>query len=125
MNTVQVQEAPDAPAMERDYIAPEVNIFETPEGYLLEADMPGVDKSGIEVTLENNTLTLIGHRAQPDLPKAELLYRESRTADYRRIFELDPTIDAKKISAKMEQGVLTVTLPKAEKVKPRRIEIGE
>jgi HSP20 family protein len=56
--------------------------------------------------------------------KAEVLYRESRPSDYRRVFELDPAIDSSKISAKMEQGVLTLTLPKTEKVKPRKIEIS-
>jgi HSP20 family protein len=53
-----------------------------------------------------------------------LLYRESQTADFRRSFELDSSIDADKISARIEQGILTVTLPKAEQVKPRRIPVA-
>jgi len=52
---------------------------------------------------------------------AQLVYRESRPADYRRTFELDPAIDTGKINAKVEQGVLTLQLPKVEKVKPRKI----
>jgi HSP20 family protein len=51
------------------------------------------------------------------------LFRESNTADYRRVFELDPAIDTSKVSAKIEQGVLTVTLPKSERVKPRKIKV--
>lgn len=108
--------------LERAYMAPEVNIYETPEGYVVEAEMPGVPKDGLEITLENNTLTFVGHRAT-EPAAGEVLYRESRAADYRRVFELDPAIDAEKITAEMHQGVLTLHLPKAERVKPRKIEI--
>jgi HSP20 family protein len=110
--------------VEREYVSPEVNIYETPDGYVLEAEMPGVNKDGLDVTLENNTLTFVGHRNN-DVPKADLLHRESSVADYRRVFELDPAIDTGKISAKMEQGILTLTLPKAERVKPRNIVVSE
>ena len=105
---------------QRDYIAPEVNVFETSEGYLLEAGMPGVNKDGLEITLEANELTIIGRRNQ-SAPGAEVLWRESSTADYRRVFELDPAIDTTKIEAKVEQGLLKLTLPKSERVKPRKV----
>jgi HSP20 family protein len=108
---------------ERAYIAPEVNIYETEEGYVLQAEMPGVPKEAIEVTLENNTLTFVGHR-KVEAVTGSVVYRESREADYRRAFELDPAIDPGKISAEMRQGVLTLTLPKAERVKPRKITIS-
>jgi HSP20 family protein len=107
----------------QNFIVPEVNIFATKEGYTLEAEMPGVNKEGLEVTLEGNELTILGRRAV-EAPKGEALYRESRDVDYRRVFELDPAIDASKISARMEQGVLTLLLPKAEKLKPRKISIA-
>jgi HSP20 family protein len=106
------------------YVSPEVNIFETRTGYVLEAEMPGVNKQGLEITLEGNELTIIGHRERAEL-KGDALYREIRTVDYRRVFELDPIIDTKKIEAKIEQGLLTLTLPKAEKVKPRKIAVGD
>ena len=106
-----------------NYVTPEVNIFENKEGYLLEAEMPGVNKEGLEITLEGNEITLIGRR-QPETFNADVLYRESRLADYRRVFELDPAIDTAKISAKIDQGVLTLQLPKTEKVKPRKISIS-
>jgi HSP20 family protein len=57
--------------------------------------------------------------------KGDLVYGESRPLDYRRVFELDPSIDAARITAKVEQGVLTLTLPKAESVKPRKIAVTE
>jgi HSP20 family protein len=106
----------------QEYVTPECNIFETKDGYMLEAEMPGVNKSGLEVTLENNELTIVGHRSEENFA-AQPIFRERHYADYRRVFELDPAIDTTKISAKMGQGVLTLTLPKSEKVKPRRITV--
>ena len=104
----------------RYYVAPLVDIEETGEGYELRAEMPGVNKGGVEITVENGQLTLVGHR-QPVQVSGERIYRERREHDYRRVYELDPSIDASRVSAKMDQGVLTVMLPKAESVKPRRI----
>lgn len=107
---------------ERRLVAPEVNIFETKDEYILEAEMPGVSKQGLEITLEGNVLTLVGHRSDA-IPAGEAVYRESRPVDYRRVFELDPAVDGEKISAKVEEGVLTLTLPKSERVKPRKIAV--
>jgi len=84
--------------------------------------MPGVNKDGLEITLEDNEITIVGHR-QTDSLNGEPLFRESRGADYRRVFELDPAIDTAKVSARMEQGVLTLTLPKSERVKPRKLKV--
>ena len=109
----------DRPAQ---FLSPEVNIFETGDGYILEAEMPGVNKEGLEITLEGNEITIVGHRhSEPVL--GEPVFRESSPADYRRVFELDPAIDTSKAAAKMEQGVLTLTLPKSERVKPRKITV--
>jgi HSP20 family protein len=103
-----------------EFVAPEVNIFETKEGYVLEAEMPGVSKEGLEITLEGNELTIVGHRNN-ESTNGEALFRERRLSDYRRVFELDPAIESGRISAKIDQGILTLTLPKSEKVKPRKI----
>jgi HSP20 family protein len=105
-------------------ISPEVNIFETKDGYTLEAEMPGVSKEGLEIALEANTMTIHGRRTMPEV-KGVPVYRESSEADYRRVFELDPAIDASKIEAKINQGVLTVHLPKSEAVKPRKVVITD
>jgi len=124
MNTVakrENNEVLDRP-QERSFISPQVNIFETKEGYLLEADLPGVTKDGLEVTLEGTTLPLVGRRSEEKF-SADLLYRESKGVDYRRVFELDPSIDTAKINARVEDGVLYLELPKAEAVKPRKIQI--
>jgi len=122
MNAVAQQERRPETATPMNFIAPEVNIFESKDGYVLEAEMPGVTKEGLEITLEGNEITIVGHR-KPETLNAEVLYRESRPADYRRVFELDPTIDTTKIFAKMEQGVLILHLPITEKVKPRKIAV--
>jgi len=106
------------------YAVPRVNIVEDKEAYRVEAEMPGVNKEGLEVVLDGNELTIIGRRA-PSHNGASCLYRESRTSDYRRVFEVDSTIDAAKIIARMEHGVLTLILPKSEQAKPRRVAITE
>jgi HSP20 family protein len=108
----------------QNYVTPDVNILETQEDYVLQAELPGVNKDGLEITLEGNELTLVGRRQRGEL-KTRALYRESSAADYRRVFELDPAIDAARIDAKIEQGVLTLRLPKSERVKPRKITVND
>lgn len=125
MNTIVQQKENNHPTQqqhEHEFISPEVNIFETKDGYVLEAEMPGVAKDGLEITLEDNQLTIIGHRKAESL-SGEALFQECSRADYRRVFELDPAIDSGKISARIDQGVLKLTLPKSEKVKPRKITV--
>jgi len=105
-----------------EYVAPEVNIFETQDGYVVEAEMPGVNKEGLEITVEGNELTIVGHRNSEQV-NGQTLFRERRLTDYRRSFELDPAIDTSKVTAKIDQGIVTVTLPKSERVKPRKITV--
>ena len=105
-----------------EYVSPEVNIFEDRDGYVLEAEMPGVNKEGLAITLEGNEITIVGHRRLESLGGTPL-FRESHQADFRRVFELDPAIDTAKVSARMDQGILTLTLPKSEQVKPRKIKV--
>ncbi|MCW5554398.1 MAG: Hsp20/alpha crystallin family protein [Verrucomicrobiae bacterium] len=106
------------------FLAPEVNIFETKDGYVLEAEMPGVNKDGLEITLEGTEITITGRRTF-NCGSGEPLLRERRVADFRRAFELDPAIDTSKISARMNQGVLTLNLPKSERIKPRKIVVND
>lgn len=120
-NTLENQTVNNRAARE-EYLTPKVNIFETAEGYVLEAEMPGVGKDGVEITVEGTEITLTGRR-RAESAAGETLFRERKVADYRRVFELDPAIDTTKVSAKMEQGILTVTLPKSERVKPRKVTV--
>ena len=98
-------------------------VLENADGYTLEVEMPGVSKETLEMWVENNELTILGRRSLPAV-EGTLLHRESRSENFRRTFELDPSIDAEKISAKIEQGVVSLTLPKAERVKPRKITVA-
>ncbi len=122
MKTTAQREARVSNEHPAGFVSPEVNIFETKDGYALQAEMPGVSKEGLEILLEGNEITLVGHRHVPALG-GEPLFRESNPADFRRVFELDPAIDTGKIAARMEQGVLTLSLPKSERVKPRKITV--
>jgi len=106
----------------RGFVTPPANISATKDEYLVEVDMPGVDKEGLELTVEGNELTLIGRR-KSDLPEGELCYCESTWADYRRVFELGLDVDTSKITAEMHNGVLKLHLPKSEKAKPKKIEV--
>jgi HSP20 family protein len=127
MNTATEQETrTNTPGQESapNYVAPDVNIHETKNGYVLQAEMPGVSRTGLDISVDGNQLTIIGRRAPADL-KAGLLHRESSGADYRRVFELDPAIDAAKIDAKVDQGVLTIHLLKSERVKPRKVTVSD
>jgi HSP20 family protein len=105
------------------FVTPVASVVEDGDAYLLKVEMPGVNKEGLEISVENNELTITGRR---DLAQIEgtLIHRESRTEDFRRFFELDPSIDTSKISARIDQGFLTLTLPKAEQVKPRKIAVS-
>jgi HSP20 family protein len=105
------------------FIAPPASVMESPEGYMLEIEMPGVKKDGLDISVENNELTIIGRRSLPAV-EGTLIHRESRLENFRRTFELDPSIDADKINAKIDQGLVTLTLPKAEHVKPRKITVS-
>lgn len=114
--------SPDRQAAEEKFVSPQVNIYETKDGYLLEAEMAGVNKEGLEITLEGNEITLVGRRSDEPV-RGSQLFRESSLASYRRVFELDPAIDTTRIAARMDQGVLTLSLPKSEQVKPRKIAV--
>jgi HSP20 family protein len=104
------------------YVTPLADVESTKEGYTIHAEMPGVEKSGLEVTVDNGELTIVGHRQVEQFP-GEPVYREIRQTDFRRVYELDPAIDTTLIAARIDQGVLTLRLPKAESVKPRKITV--
>ena len=124
MNTTVVRENRDADrAQNEQFVAPAASVVEASDGYTLEVEMPGVNKEGLEISIENNELTVLGRRSLPEV-EGTLIHRELRQENYRRTFELDPSIDTDKISAKIDQGVVTLTLPKAEHIKPRKITVS-
>ena len=104
------------------FVTPPANIAATSNEYVLEVEMPGVTKAGLEVTVEGNELPIIGRRKM-DFPEGKLCYCESAQADFRRLFELGPDVDTSKIRAEMNQGVLRLHIPKSMRAKPKQIEV--
>jgi HSP20 family molecular chaperone IbpA len=103
---------------------PPLDIHETPEGLVLEADLPGVAPEHLEVRVEQNVLTIYGKVAWTQLPEgARLIYEEVRPGDYYRSFILSDEVDTDRIAADFSNGVLRLTLPKAAKARPRKIEV--
>jgi HSP20 family protein len=104
------------------YFEPAVDIHETDEALIVQADVPGVDADGIETDLRDNLLTLSA-RVKPLESRWKSVYREYETGNYIRQFRLGQHIDQSKISAELKEGVLTLVLPKADNARPRRIQI--
>jgi HSP20 family protein len=123
MNTLTRETRESDRGQAEQFITPPASVREIGDGYMLEIEMPGVKKDGLEISVENNELTIIGRRSLPAVG-GTLVHRESRPENFRRVFELDPSIDTDKISAKIDQGLVTLTLPKAEHVKPRKITVS-
>lgn len=101
---------------------PPVDIYEDDDGFLLQADMPGVKKEDLSVTVENGTLSLTGRRAFDSC--GTICFEEFGPLGYRRSFSLPQSIDTAKVTAKLQAGVLHLSLPKSETVKSRVIEIS-
>lgn len=105
-----------------------VDIREDQDHFYVEAELPGFRKDDIDITLENQTLTISAHRAaegrQGEGAKGELLLHERRYSRFLRSFTLPPTVDEQTVNAKLADGVLTVTLNKREETKPRKITVS-
>jgi len=102
------------------YVTPKVDIYETENELVLVADVPGVTKDGVDLKLEDGVLEVTAHRPSSD---ATPVYSEYRTASYYRAFSLSDDIDSGNINASLQDGILTVSLPKSPKAKPRKIEV--
>jgi HSP20 family molecular chaperone IbpA len=102
---------------------PRVDIYETKDSIFLIADMPGVDENTVDVELEKNILTITGKVEDGMLKDHTLIFSEYEVGDYERSFTLSDEIDREKINATVKQGVLRLELPKAEKIKPKKIAI--
>ena len=122
---VQHKESPKDVEMTRDLpvYSPPTDIYEKEDSILVVCDMPGVDENQVDISLENNVLTLTGCQDAKDPEKHEMLYRDYRPGAFRRSFTLSADIDNAGIKAKLNSGVLQVILPKAEKAQPRKIKV--
>lgn len=106
----------------RAYV-PNVDIVEQRDALVLTADMPGVAPDGVDIEFENGMLTIHG-RVQPRESEGRtFLLREYGVGDFHRTFQISELVDSARIAAEFKHGVLTLTLPKAESARPRRIEV--
>ncbi|HEY8515135.1 MAG TPA: Hsp20/alpha crystallin family protein [Candidatus Binatia bacterium] len=104
-------------------VAPYVDVYETKDAYHLRADVPGVAEKDLDVSVEKDRLTIVGRVEMPQREGMRLRFGELRSREYRRSFGLADDIDRDRIEAKLENGVLYLTLPKREDVRPRRITV--
>jgi HSP20 family protein len=109
---------------EGDTYQPAVDIYESETALMLQADVPGVKKEDVEIDLDNDVLTINARVSFGDYEGLSPLYSEYNVGNYFRRFSLGEIVDREKITADIEHGVLTVTLPKREAALPRRIELS-
>jgi HSP20 family protein len=120
MNTALVTRTPNG--KQERVIVPPVDIFETENEYIVKADMPGVKKENIEITFNDRRLEISGQVGE-ESDKGSATGREFDLLNYYRSFNVGNDIDAGAISAKVENGVLSLKLPKREEVRPRKITV--
>jgi HSP20 family protein len=106
-----------------NWYVPATDIYETPERVVLVMDMPGVCFDCAQVNIVDDELVVTGHVTHGEDQDDYVLYREYDVGHYHRHFGLPPIIDRTKVDAMMSEGVLTITMPKVEEVKPRRIQV--
>ena len=104
-------------------VAPKVNIHETDDEFVLKAVMPGVKKEDVEVSLAEGELTLYGRVTPVIVDEAASILQEIGNKNYYRVFTVNDRLDVDKIKARLEDGILTVILPKHERAKPREIPV--
>ncbi len=123
-NKKQELETKEETTQQAKFYKPETDILETEQELLVTMDLPGVAKDAVEIRLEKNTLQVEG---RIDLKRYESLkaqYAEYNLGHFTRSFQLSSEINQERISAQMEQGVLTLTLPKVEQAKPKQIAVA-
>ena len=109
---------------EQPTVLPKVNVIEKEEAFHLEAETPGMTQKDVSIEFHNGVLTLKGHREQSSQSdKHDYRIREFSKQSFARSFRLSDQIDSEKVAARMDQGILKVTLPKKEQAKPKKIEI--
>ena len=103
---------------------PRVDIEETASGYVIRADLPGMDKKDVSITVENGSLRIEGEKKDGTTREKGRYYHFERSfGKFSRSFALPEDTDAEKITAAMKNGVLELTLPKTERAKPKSIEV--
>ena len=103
---------------------PAVNVYEDKDHLAIEVQLPGIDLNDIELSVNEQTLHLRGERkAETEKPKEGYQFREAHYGAFSRSFSLPNTVNSDEVKATYDKGVLTITIPKQEKAKPRTIQI--
>ena len=119
-----LDDSPLGTAGEAGQWAPRVDIRETDDALLVQAELPGIDKKDVQLEVKDGVLTLSGERRYEKDVKEENVHRVERAyGSFSRSFSLPSNVDADKVDAKMKNGVLEVRLPKRESAKPKAISI--
>ncbi|SCU95082.1 Molecular chaperone, HSP20 family [Cupriavidus necator] len=105
-------------------LVPAVDIYETPAGVTLWADLPGVPRENLEVNVHDSSLRIEGEAVVPTPASLCVQLAEIRQPRYARTFTLSPDLDASRIEANLQDGVLKLTIPRREEARPRRIEVS-
>lgn len=104
---------------------PAVDVYESEHAIEIKADLPGMTEKDIDITVENNTLTIKGERRFENDEKKDHYHRiERQYGSFYRSFQLPNTVDVTKVKANFKSGILELTLPKREETKPKKIEIN-
>ena len=119
----EVDKKQEATVPARSFV-PVTDIYEAENALTVVLEMPGVEKSNVDISVEAGVLSIEGRLDFSKYEAMQPVYTEYNIGHYRRSFSLSNKIDQSKIGAEMKDGVLTITLPKAEEAKPRRISIG-
>jgi len=101
-----------------------VDVREDGDHFYVEAELPGFRKEDVDITLENQTLTISAERKEEKEQKGDHLLHERRYTRFLRSFTLPPTVDEQTVNAKLQDGVLQIVLNKREETKPRKIKVG-
>lgn len=124
MTTTPVKErTTETPATREDgrYLAPPVDIYENGDGLVVVVDLPGVNREDVKVGIDENILSI--RATNRYTVPADALHREFSLTNWHREFRLTDKVDQARIGAELKHGVLTLTLPKAEKLQPREVEV--
>ena len=121
-NTNNNVQAPEVTRSEPVY-TPNVDIVETEKEIVLTAELPGVEEKNLDVMLENNVLTITGKMKEESFEDYELIYSEYRPVKYERSFTISDEFDKKKLKATLKNGLLKITVPKAQKAVAKKIAV--
>jgi HSP20 family molecular chaperone IbpA len=128
-NAVQTSSSSSSPDTVRSgqgsqpHVVPPVDVFENENAITLLADLPGVARDQLHVRVDGDSLVIEATASTAGPDRMELVYGEAQVPAYRRQFTLSRELDTSRIEAQLKDGVLRLTIPKAEEAKPRRIQV--